>query len=294
MKILRSDNGPNTVWKYVFDTEFSGAMCEAVLYRYNTFEERTVLCISVQSGCAVGCTFCGTGANFVRNLTYHEIVYQAIYILNGIGLNIKSCKKLQIMFMSMGEPFHNYKNVQVAIGVLHQLYPSADLLVSTILPKVPIDILEGFAEISAENSKIGLQFSIHKSTDEERNKLIPLKAKHSLSEIAEYGKYWNMWTRRRPYCNYCVDGSTTIEDMKRLIELFDPMIFCFTLSVICSKDETMKDAGYRNMDHIRLLESYLLSQGCSVRIFDPQGQDDISGGCGQLWEFQRFFREHKK
>ena len=62
------------VWKYVF--HFEDAIAEAVLYRYGTFKERTVMCVSVQSGCPVGCVFCGTGKKFIRNLTIDEIEYQ--------------------------------------------------------------------------------------------------------------------------------------------------------------------------------------------------------------------------
>ena len=70
VKQLASSDG--NVWKYIF--EFDGAITEAVLYKYGSFEQRTVLCISVQSGCPVGCTFCGTGENFLRNLTAKEIM----------------------------------------------------------------------------------------------------------------------------------------------------------------------------------------------------------------------------
>src|ERR1035437_3839182 len=101
------------VWKYVF--HFHGAIAEAVLYRYNSFEERTVICISVQSGCPVGCRFCGTGSKFIRNLTIDEIVCQVFYILNDKNINFNNIKKFQIMFMSMGEPFLNYYNVGNAI-----------------------------------------------------------------------------------------------------------------------------------------------------------------------------------
>jgi len=129
MKVFESSEG--NVWKYVFDTEFQSAITEAVLYRYGDWKDRTVLCISVQSGCPVGCTFCGTGNKFLRNLSAAEIVYQVAKVFDDKHLfnSVEHCKKLQIMFMSMGEPFMNYNNVASAIQMLHHDYPNADLLV---------------------------------------------------------------------------------------------------------------------------------------------------------------------
>ena len=59
---------------------------EAVLYKYPTYMERTVLCISTQCGCPVGCTFCGTGKKFVRNLDIAEISNQVFHVFEDIGL----------------------------------------------------------------------------------------------------------------------------------------------------------------------------------------------------------------
>ena len=79
MIVKRFDSSEGNVWKYVFD--FGNAVAEAVLYKYESFYKRTVLCVSVQSGCPVGCKFCGTGKKFIRNLTSEEIVGQVNYAL---------------------------------------------------------------------------------------------------------------------------------------------------------------------------------------------------------------------
>jgi 23S rRNA (adenine2503-C2)-methyltransferase len=105
IKVFQGEN-PN-VWKYVFIKE--DICVEAVLYKYDSFEKRTVLCVSVQSGCPVGCVFCGTGKQFIRNLTTKEITNQVYYILNKIGVikwyefdnlvfRMKPIEKFQIMF----------------------------------------------------------------------------------------------------------------------------------------------------------------------------------------------------
>lgn len=74
-KIFESSD--TNVKKFVFEWGASAVtkkgIAEAVLYRYGEYAKRTVICCSVQSGCPVGCTFCGTGKFFVRNLDWHEI-----------------------------------------------------------------------------------------------------------------------------------------------------------------------------------------------------------------------------
>lgn len=287
MKVFQGKN-PN-VWKYVFD--FDGAPAEAVLYRYPTFKERTVLCISVQSGCPVGCTFCGTGNKFVRNLSTYEMLYQVSSIISEHNINTYEVQKLQIMFMSMGEPFLNYNNVKEAIHDINALYPNADLLVSTIAPNKPTEF-KSFIDLSKQIDKVGLQFSIHESFDYVRNKLIPFKNKMSLLDIRNYGIEWYAKTGRKPYCNYCITGkNNAATDFGSLQIVFPPNVFCFTFSVVCSYDETMKDAGYRNLEQIKDFEQRFIRNGYDTRVFDPAGQDDIGGGCGQLWYVQKKLKE---
>lgn len=290
-KVFASSAG--NVFKYVFT--WDDAVAEAVLYKYGDFYERTVICCSTQSGCPVGCKFCGTGNKFIRDLTDKEITSQIATVL--LDKNIfdvsKNGKRFQIMFMSMGEPMLNWDNVEKAIRRLHDIYPEAELLLSTIAPRT--DDYGKLITLSKEISKVGLQFSIHKSTNMERNKLIPYEDKLSLREIRDFGILWWKETGRHPYLNYCIDGTNNrFEDTMNLQSLFSPLVFNFTFSVVCSANENMKDAGFKNLDTIRTFERHFLIEGYNTRIFDPDGQDDIGGGCGQLWYVQQWIKEHNK
>lgn len=290
-KVFESSEG--NVWKYVFTT--SDMVAEAVLYKYEDFYKRTVICCSTMSGCPVGCRFCGTGNQFIRNLTANEIINQIETILKDKGIEDISeiGERFQIMFMSMGEPLLNWFEVDSSIKYFNQKYPNAELLISTIAPNEP-DAIREMIKCSKEISKVGLQFSIHKSNDEVRDILIPYENKLSLQKIRDLGIIWWKETGRHPYLNYCVDGSNnTTEDIERLQNLFSPMIFNFTFSVICSKDENMKSAGFKNLDSIREFEKAFLTKGYNTRIFDPSGQDDIGGGCGQLWYVQQWMKNYK-
>jgi 23S rRNA (adenine2503-C2)-methyltransferase len=290
VKVFPSSEG--NVWKYVYN--FGDAIAEAVLYKYESFENRTVICCSVQSGCPVGCTFCGTGKKFIRNLTRIEIISQVFHIIDGLindyGFNPKECGKLQIMFMSMGEPMLNMANVEEAIDALNATYPNAQLLISTVGINDKRNLYK-LMDMSYLNPKIGLQFSIHQSDESKRDKLIPFKNKMSLREIRDYGIYWKANTERPVYLNYCVDGDNISEgEINRLKDLFPPSVFYFTFSVVCSADETMKDAGFRNHDVIYDVMGSFIEDGYNVRMFDPAGQDDIGGGCGQLWYVQDWLK----
>lgn len=288
-KVFESSEG--NVFKYVFTKD--DMVAEAVLYKYEEFSKRTVICCSTQSGCPVGCKFCGTGNKFIRNLKGHEIVDQVMLIVSNRALDPLRCERFQIMFMSMGEPMLNWDNVEYAIKRLHAMIPNAELLLSTIAPYS--NNYGRMITLSKEIDKVGLQFSIHKAFDEERNILIPYENKMNLREIRDLGILWWKETGRHPYLNYCVDGmNNTPFDSVNLMKLFSPVIFNFTFSVVCSKNENMKEAGFKNLDTIREFEEQFLKNGYNTRIFNPDGQDDIGGGCGQLWYVQQWMKEHKK
>ena len=296
-KIFDSSN--KDVRKFVFTKDKEDGTkdiaVEAVLYKYESYATRTVICCSTQCGCPVGCSFCGTGKFFIRNLTWKEICEQVNTVLSTIDCETSEIKKFQIMFMSMGEPFMNYINLECAIKRLNQKYPNAALLVSTSAPTWgTLHNMPSFIELSKEIDKVGLQFSVHESTDENRSKLIPTKTS-TLRQIASLGEMWASYVGRKPFYNYCVhEGNNAVEDAERLVELFDPKVWETTLSVICSKDESVAASIDRQLEVINNFKDALLSRGVSLRVFNPAGQDDIGGGCGQLWYFQEWLKTNNK
>jgi len=291
-KIFESKD--TNVKKFVFEFENPKGIAEAVLYRYGSYQKRTVICCSVMSGCPVGCTFCGTGKFFIRNLTKDEIVEQVKTCIETIDCDTRDIEKFQIMFMSMGEPFMNYENLELAIRELNGLYSNAQLLVSTSAPANTITWLDSFIKLSQQINKVGLQFSVHESLNVNRKKLIPTKT-CTLEEIATIGETWAKSVGRKPFYNYCVhEGNNTKEDAERLIKLFNPNVWETTLSVICEKDESVANSIQRQLDIIDKFKTYMLDNGASIRVFNPAGQDDIGGGCGQLWYFQKWLNDNFK
>lgn len=286
VKVIQSAEG--NVSKYVFTGETGVA--ESVLYRYPDYATRTVICCSTMSGCPVGCRFCGAGDYFVRSFSGAEIVDQVDRCIVDTGVDPASMKRLQIMFMSMGEPLLNKNGVISALQALYSKYPNAALLISTIGPDIDYDWVEA---ISFEIPTIGLQFSIHKSTDQERDELIPFKRKLSINEIARRGERWARKTGRKPFFNYCAgDNNSSGADADNLLAAFNPRIWNATVSVICERNEGMPARNDHQIELAANFASKLVERGFDVRVFDPAGQDDIGGGCGQLWFVQQWMKDH--
>lgn len=290
----------NNVAKFVFESHKGEATkpiaVEAVLYKYNSYQERTVICCSTQCGCPVGCVFCGTGKFFVRNLTADEIIEQVETALSTIDCDPWTIKKFQIMFMSMGEPFLNYNNLETAILQLSEKYPNAQLLVSTSAPLIgkTYDYFNRFVLLSQKIEKVGIQFSVHASNNFERTKIIPTSTS-SLEGIGYLGKKWAKETGRRPFFNYCVhEKNNTYSDVDRLAENFNPDVWECTLSVICEKDNTVKNSIEQKIQLINDFSDRMKAAGFSIRVFNPAGQDDIGGGCGQLWYFQDWLKKQQE
>lgn len=277
------------VMKFVFEKD--NAVAEAVLYKYPTYEERTVICCSTQSGCPVGCRFCGAGDYFVRSLKYHEILFQVEHCLESQGIYASKIKKFQIMVMSMGEPLLNFKELEKAFEVLYDRYPHARLLVSSIGPRIDY---EPVMLMSEKIPTVGLQFSVHESTDENRNALIPFDKKLTLSEISEVGEVFLARTGRKPFFNYCAHEHNSGQgDADRISALFNPDVFEATISVVCERDESIAAANVRQRELAAGFMQKLAVHGFSTRMFDPAGQDDIGGGCGQLWFVQEWMKNNQ-
>lgn len=287
--VKRFDSTETDVCKFVFTK--SDSVVETVLYKYPDYKTRTVICCSTMSGCPVGCTFCGTGKYFVRSLKASEIVEQVEYALDQTGEDPNQMERLQIMVMSMGEPLLNKNGLIEAFEILYEKYPNAALLISTSGPDIDYDWV---IDLSIRIPTVGLQFSVHESTNEERNKLIPFDKKLSLGQISYQGWRWKAKVGRKPFFNYCTHEKNSSDiDADNLLQLFDPAVWEATISVICEKDPML---GRDNQAHSRAIEfsEKLIERGFNTRVFDPAGQDDIGGGCGQLFYVQEWVKNNPK
>jgi len=255
-------------------------------------KERRVQCISTQSGCPVGCVFCGTGNRFLGSLTSEEMVGQVI-LTNEYYTELRpeESNLYQIMFMSMGEPALNYKNVRSAIEELKRLYPHHQPLISTV--GIKNKAFDDWLEMG-KKTNLGLQFSVHASTDDHRNMLVPFRAKYTLKEISERGEKWTKTTGRLTYINYClINGENDgVDDIERLMRLFPKDYFHISLSWM--NPHPLNKYYSPPLEKFKKLESILKKEGYDTSIFKSAGLD-VGGGCGQLLfiqeELQRLWEE---
>lgn len=111
--------------------------------------------------------------------------------------------------------------------------------------------------------------------------------------MAEVGEVFLARTGRKPFFNYCAhEHNSSFDDAQRISSIFNPDVFEATISVVCEKDESIAAANVRQRELASTFMKHLINHGYSTRMFDPAGQDDIGGGCGQLWFVQDWMKNH--
>ena len=165
--------------KLIFATP-SGMLIESVILRIDT--GRTTLCISSQVGCGAACDFCATGKMGVAiDLSASEILDQVLRA--GQQLGQEERKLRNIVFMGMGEPFHNEEHVFTAVELLlsreYFHHPAKRILISTV------GVADAMLRCVRRFPSVGLALSLHSARQEIREQIIPLAKKFSLCELRE-------------------------------------------------------------------------------------------------------------
>jgi 23S rRNA (adenine2503-C2)-methyltransferase len=166
--------------KWLFDVG-AGQAVETV---YIPEPKRGTLCISSQVGCALDCSFCATGAQgFNRNLTTAEIIAQVFHAARTLhDPNATRRAVTNVVFMGMGEPLANYREVLPALNILQDDFGYAlsrrRVTVSTsgLVPQI---------DKMAEQANVALAVSLHAPTDELRNELVPINHRHNIKTLLD-------------------------------------------------------------------------------------------------------------
>ncbi len=172
-----------------------GQEVEAVMIRHDsstTSRERRTVCVSSQVGCAIGCSFCATGQlGLRRNLEAQEIVDQVLEAARrwgGGGLGAPT----NVVYMGMGEPLQNYSAVVASIRLLQEWGVAPRRVVVSTSGLVPeID------RLAAEELPLRLAISLHATSDEVRDRLVPLNRRYRIAELIEAGQRFAIRTGRR-------------------------------------------------------------------------------------------------
>ena len=238
--------------------------------------DRHTVCISSQVGCALDCSFCATGSlGLKRNLTTGEIVDQLIYVRGNINHPITN-----VVFMGMGEPFHNYDNVLNAADIFHS--PKGFNLASTRITISTAGLLPQIKQFIDEKRRYKLAISLNASDDGVRNKIMPINKKWNINNLIQAGRKYSNQKKRLVMFEYVLlkDINDSEKDALELARLLHGIPCKVNL---IPYNET--DGQYQRPDEDVISRfSEILHENRDVyrvMVRWSKGQD-IDAGCGQL------------
>jgi 23S rRNA (adenine2503-C2)-methyltransferase len=254
-------------------------------------EDRGTLCISSQVGCTLTCTFCHTGTQkLVRNLTAEEIVGQVMLARDRIkdwpdDLAVNPKPPLSgryvtnVVLMGMGEPLYNFDNVKLAMDIA-----SDGEGVSISKRRITLSTSGVVPEIARAGEEIGtmLAISLHGTTDEIRDKLVPLNKKYPLSELLDAcAKYPGASNAKRITFEYVMlkGVNDTPADAKRLVQLLRGIPAKVNLIPFNPWPGTVYECSEWSV--IEVFAEILNTAGYASPVRTPRGRD-IMAACGQL------------
>jgi len=254
-------------------------------------EDRGTLCISSQVGCTLTCTFCHTGTQkLVRNLTAGEIAGQIMLARDKIKdwpMDLEANKTppssgryiTNVVLMGMGEPLYNFDNVKDAIDIA-----SDGEGLSLSKRRITLSTSGVVPEIVRAGMEIGssLAISLHGTTDEIRNKLVPLNKKYNIAQLMDACRnYPGSSNARRITFEYVMlkGVNDTKEDAKRLVQLLKGIPAKVNLIPFNPWPGTAYECS--QWDVIEAFAEILNNAGYASPVRTPRGRD-IMAACGQL------------
>ena len=261
--------------KCAFEVE-QGKVVEGVLIPTSS---RTTACISSQVGCSLSCTFCATGKlKLMRNLTAGEIVDQVVY-LRDQAENRYGQTLTNIVYMGMGEPLLNYKNVLRSTEMLTSeeglgISPRR-ITVSTA------GIAKMIKKLGDDQVKFNLALSLHAANDKKRSQIMEINDSNDLATLRESLEYFHEKTGSRVTFEYIIfkDFNDNLEDAQELAAFCR----CVPCKINIIEYNPIDDGGFKQADPIKVdaFAKYLEERNLVVNIRRSRGKD-IDAACGQL------------
>lgn len=265
--------------KYGFNTS-DGRSVESIYFPYTGLLDRkhteaTVLCLSSQVGCPIGCEFCATGKiPNSRNLTLNEIEGQYSFVRKDIqnrGLgHIDS-----LAMMGMGEPLLNMDNVLEFASRMANIDEIKRFSISTVglTPKI--------AKLSKSNINIKLYLSVHTPFDNERTEMIPVNKAYPIKEVVSESVLFAKEKGNTVVANYILikDVNDSERHAVGLAKLLDPEYFDVQLNLWNHVSGIQFEEA--DVSRIKVFKDILEKSGHVVDVQLSKGTD-VSGGCGQL------------
>lgn len=253
-----------------------GNEVEAVLMQHHG--GRNTVCISSQSGCAYACAFCSTGqAGFTRHLSATEIFDQARYFAR--LLHAQGRKVTNVVFMGMGEPFHNYGSVMDAVRLLND--PQGFGLGHRHITISTVGIVPQIDAFADEGIQVNLAISLHAPTDERRSSIMPVNRKWNIEALMAACRRYIAKTNRKIFFEYVMlDGvNDRPQDAQALAALMRGPLY--HVNIIPYNSTPNAALGPTGDERIRAFAAILEAKGVPCTVRTPMGRD-IAAACGQL------------
>ncbi len=268
-QLQRSQDGTRKLaWRLA-----DGHLVESVLIPE---DDRLTLCVSSQVGCAMGCRFCLTGdMGLVRNLSPAEIALQASQArkLLDEGERISN-----IVLMGMGEPLANLDNLKLALKFMldeHALnFSHRKITVSTVG-------LAGRLQKLAQASPVNLAVSLNASTDQQRDRIMPVNKRYPLAELLRVCRALPLPAGKRISFEYVMMAgfNDDLRDAERLLRLLHGIKA--KVNLIPYNQNPQRDIGRPADEVVKRFQDRVIRGGIQCSVRSSRGTD-ISAACGQL------------
>jgi 23S rRNA (adenine2503-C2)-methyltransferase len=273
-QVTNRQNSNDGTWKILVNWG-AGAMAEAVVIPDGI---RRTACISSQVGCPVGCKFCASGVNGVKQNLSADRIVQQIFLLNQT-LAEKKERIGNVVFMGMGEPLANYANVMRAVRILNHSecfnIGARKITISTV------GVPSKMRELARENLQLNLAISLHAPNEALRKQLIPWAEHFSLADILEAARYYFDETGREVTLEYILlhGVNDKADHARQLVEICKTLRTNVNL-IRYNEVEGLPFQRPQAEDVVRF-QAILREGGVNVHVRKSRGRD-IDAACGQL------------
>ncbi len=238
------------------------------------------VCVSSQVGCKVGCAFCLTAkGGFIRDLDASEIVEQILQVYN--DNNIESNRRVNIVYMGMGEPLDNLNNLSKAVKIFKE---ENGLSISPHRQTVSTSGLSSkIDKLAKMQLGVNLAISLHAVDDTLRQQLMPINKAYNIASIMDAVRRFPVNLRKKVMFEYLVikDVNDDLASAKKLVKLLNGIQS--KVNLIYFNPYPGSPFERPNPQSVKAFQEYLLSKGVLCTIRESKGLD-ISAACGQLRE----------
>ena len=289
---LACDDGATrkTLWR-----ASDGALAESVLMRY---PDRVTMCVSSQAGCGMACPFCATGqAGLTRNLSTAEIVAQVVagarvLASGGVpgGRATSPARVSNVVFMGMGEPLANYRNVVAAVRRLTDPVPGGLGISQRSITVSTVGLVPAIGKLAAEGLSVTLAVSLHAPDDAARDGLVPVNRRWKVAEVLAAAWEYAAVTGRRVSVEYALIRD--VNDQAWRADLLGSLLAGNLAHVnLIPLNPTPGSKWTASLPSVqREFVRRVAAHGVPVTVRDTRGRE-IDGACGQLAASARPRRE---